>query len=192
MQVFNERVGVVLQFVRTHETLKQLAQVEPKEAIYNALAVLSHALSEQSDEALYNALYHLLSFICLSVSKLLEAERTTIFLLDEEETGLWSLIKEEEGSDATEMRISAKQGIASKIVGTKAVQASNNPTKYNDLLIYRGVKPEDLNNLHNVLLFPVLDRRGKIVAIVRSFNKLNFPGISSIPLPERIDSNGFT
>lgn len=192
MQVFNERVGVVLQFVRTHETLKQLAQVEPKEAIYNALAVLSNALGEQSDEALYNALYHLLSFICISINKLLEAERTTIFLLDEEETGLWSLFKEEESSDATEIRISANQGIASKLVASKAVQASNNPTKYNDLLIYRGVNPDDLHSLYNLLLFPVLDRRGKIVAIVRSFNKLRFPELSTIPLVEQIDSKGFT
>lgn len=192
MQVFNERVGVVLQFVKTHETLKQLAQVQPKEAIYNALAVLSNSVSDQSDEALYNALYHLMGFIKLSIGNLLEAEQATIFLLDVEETGFWSLVLEEGETSATEIRISASQGIASKIVATKSVKASNQPSKFNDVLIYRGINPLNVNRLHSVLLFPIVNSAGKIVAIVRAFNKLNSPIISGVPLSEQIDSNGFT
>ncbi len=191
MQVFNERVGVVLQFVRTHETLKQLAQVEPKEAIYNALAVLSNAVVNQSDEALYNALYYMLSFISQSISSLLAAEQTTIFLLDAEETGFWSLSVEEDGGNATEIRVSATLGIASKIVETKAVQASHNPRKFNDVLIYRGINPENINNLHNLLLFPVVDHQSKVIAIIRTFNKFNSLA-SSVPLAERIEPKGFT
>ena len=191
MQVFNERVGVVLQFVRTHETLKQLAQIEPQKAIYNALAVLSNSVLDQSDEALYNALYHLLSFISLTINKLLEAEHTTIFMLDAEETGFWSLVFEDEGSNASEIRISANLGIANKIVDSKAVQASSKPSKLNDVLIHRGINSKTLTSLHNLLLFPVLDQRGKVIAIVRSFNK--FQSLDpSVPLAERIDSRGFT
>ncbi len=192
MQVFNERVGVVLQFVRTHETLKQLAQVEPKEAIYNALAVLSNSVSDQSDEALYNALYHMLSFIELSISQLLEAEHTTIFLLDADETGFWSLVVEEEGSSATEIRIAASQGIASTIMASKSVKASHHPNKFNDVLIHIGITPLTINNLQNLLLFPVVSKKGDIVAIVRAFNKLKPPTVSSGSLSERIDSKGFT
>lgn len=190
MQVFNERVGVVLQFVRTHETLKQLAQVEPKEAIYNALAVLSNAVANQSDEALYNALYYLMSFINQSISQLLVAEYTTIFLMDAEETGFWSLSIEEDGGNAIEIGIAASQGIAGKIVETKAVQATTNPRKFNDVLIYRGISQENLNNLHNLLLFPVVDHQGKIVAIIRACNKLQ-SFLSSLPLAERIEPKGF-
>jgi GAF domain-containing protein len=191
MQVFNERVGVVLQFVRTHETLKQLAQVEPQKAIYNALAVLSNSILDQSDEALYNALYYLLSFISLTINKLLESEHTTIFMLDAEETGFWSLVFEEEASNASEIRISANLGIANKIVDSKAVQASSKPSKLNDVLIHRGITSKSISSLHNLLLFPVLDQRGKVIAIVRSFNK--FLSLDpSIPLAERIDTRGFT
>ena len=191
MQVFNERVGVVLQFVRTHETLKQLAQVEPKKAIYNALAVLSNSVSDQSDEALYNALYHLMSFITLSIGNLLDAEHTTIFLLDAEETGFWSLVFDAEDSSATEIRIAASQGIASKIVESKAVQASTKPSKLNDVLIHRGINSRPLSSLYNLFLFPVLDQRGKIIAIIRAFNKLKSL-VPSIPLEERIEPKGFT
>jgi putative methionine-R-sulfoxide reductase with GAF domain len=191
MQVFNERVGVVLQFVRTHETLKQLAQVEPQKAIYNALAVLSNSVLDQSDEALYNALYYLLSFISLTINKLLESEHTTIFMLDAEETGFWSLVFEEEATNASEIRISANLGIANKIVDSKAVQASSKPSKLNDVLIHRGITSKTISSLHNLLLFPVLDQRGKVIAIVRSFNK--FLSLDpSLPSSERIDTRGFT
>ena len=174
MQVFNERVGVVLQFVRTHETLKQLSQAKPKEAIFNALAVLSNSISEQadqSDEALYTGLYYMLTFISQAVGKLLNAEYTTIFLLDGEETGLWTLT-EDEGGDATEIRVSATLGISARILRTKAVQVSRNPKKFNDVLIYRGIRHSQIDKLSSLLLYPVLDNRGKVVAIIRCFNKL--------------------
>src|ERR687885_1326652 len=192
MQVFNERVGVVLQFVRTHETLKQLAQVEPKEAIYNALAVLSNSVSNQSDEALYNALYYMLSFIQTSISQLLEAERTTIFLLNADETGFWSLVPEEEGGSAKEIRVSASQGIAGKIMDSRSVKASSQPSKLNDVLIHIGTNRSSVNSIHNLLLFPVLNKRGSIVAIVRAFNKLKPSVAPNAPLSERIDPKGFT
>lgn len=191
MQVFNERVGVVLQFVKTHETLKQLAQIEPKEAIYNALAVLSNSVSEQSDEALYNALYHLLSFIELSIANLLEAEQATIFMLDAEETGFWSLFLEAGEISATEIRIAASQGIASKIVETKSVKASNQPGKFNDVLIYRGISPLNIEQLNSVLLYPIMNQQGQVLAIVRAFNKLKLPLVPNVALSEQLDHNGF-
>jgi GAF domain-containing protein len=191
MQVFNERVGVVLQFVKTHETLKQLGQVKPKEAVYNALSVLSSAVSEQDDEALHNVLYHILSFVSQSISKLLKAEHATIFLLDAEESEFWSLNVETEGGDANEIRISGTLGIAHKILETKATQASQTPHRFNDVLIYKGVNPEKISDISNLLLFPVLDRRGNVVAIIRAFNKLqlSMPGLL---LEEKIDPRGFT
>lgn len=192
MQVFNERVGVVLQFVKTHETLKQLAQIEPKEAIYNALAVLSNSVGEQTDEALYNALYHLLSFVELSIANLLLAEAATIFILDAEETGFWSLVLEAGEGSATEIRIASSQGIASKIIETKSVKASNQPAKFNDVLIYRGISPLTIDKLHSVLLYPVLNQKGQVLAIVRAFNKLKSPIKPGMILSENLDSIGFT
>ncbi|HEY9651288.1 MAG TPA: GAF domain-containing protein, partial [Coleofasciculaceae cyanobacterium] len=192
MQVFNERVGVILQFVKTHETLKQLAQVQPKEAIYNALAVLSNSVAEQSDDALYNALYCMLNFIQLSISKLLDAEHSTVFLMDGEEMGFWSLIFEEGENSAKEIRVSSNQGIAGAIVVSKSIKATSQPHKFNDVLIHIGINSSGLNNLQNVLLFPVLSRKGTIVAIVRVVNKLQSAIDPSIPISERIAPRGFT
>lgn len=191
MQVFNERVGVVLQFVKTHETLKQLAQVKPKEAIYNALAVLGNVVTNEGEETLYNALYHLMNFVNHSINKLLNAEYTTVFLLDAEETGFWMLNLEEENSDAIEIRISATLGIAGKVVENRAVQVSRYPRKFNDMLIYRGISPEQMDKLYNLLLYPILNQQGHVIAIVRSFNKLQTLD-SGLSLAGQIDSEGFT
>lgn len=191
MQVFNERVGVVLQFVKTHETLKQVAQTEPQKAIYNALAILSNAVADQSDEALYNALYYLLGYIRHAIENLLEADHTTIFVLDPEEAVFWSLIAAE-GSDFTEIRVSANQGIASKIVESKSIKASNQPGKFNDVLIHIGLKQETLNQFENLVLLPILNQQGTIIALVRAFNKLNPEAGIHLPLSERIDPTGFT
>ena len=191
MQVFNERVGVVLQFVKTHETLKQLAQVKPKEAIYNALTVLSNAVGDQSNETLFNALYYLLNFISHSISKVLSAEQATIFLLDSEEMGFWSLSMGGARADAEEIWISSTTGIASKIIRMKSAQVSRYPRKFNDVLIYKGMDSAELDQIHNLLLFPVLDQQGKVIAIIRLFNKLQ-SFRSSISLDDQVNSNGFT
>ncbi|HBB30635.1 MAG TPA: GAF domain-containing protein [Cyanobacteria bacterium UBA8803] len=192
MQVFNERVGVILQFVKTHETLKKLAQIEPKEAVYNTLAILGNSVVEQSDEALYNALYYMLSFIKTSIGKLLGAEQTTIFLMDAEETEFWSLVVDEAGSDAKEIRISGTLGIASKIVESRSIKASNKPSRLNDILVYIGLDQTALNNIYNLLLFPIVDRKGNVVAIIRSFNKLQSPISPGGSVAEHIDPIGFT
>lgn len=192
MQVFNERVGVILQFVKTHETLKKLAQIEPKESVYNTLAILSNSVVDQSDEALYNAIYHVLNFMQSSISKLLGAEHTTIFLMDAEEIEFWSLVVEVEGSDAQEIRVSSTQGITSKIVASKSVKASNKPSKLHDVLIHIGIDSTPITQLHNLLLFPILDAKQNLVGIVRAFNKLESPIVLGVPLSEQIDAKGFT
>ncbi|HBL11937.1 MAG TPA: GAF domain-containing protein [Cyanobacteria bacterium UBA11162] len=192
MQVFNERVGVILQFVKTHETLKKLAQIEPKESVYNTLAILSNSVVDQSDEALYNAIYHVLNFMQVSISKLLGAEHTTIFMMDAEEIEFWSLVVETQGSDAQEIRVSSTQGITGKIVESKSVKASNKPGKLNDVLIHIGLDSEAINNVHNLLLFPIVDSKRNIIGIVRAFNKLQSPIVVGIPLSEQIDPQGFT
>ncbi|NER21542.1 MAG: GAF domain-containing protein [Symploca sp. SIO1C2] len=192
MQVFNERVGVVLQFVKTHEKLKQLAQIEPKEAIYNALAILSDTVDNQTDEALYNALYYMLGFIKLSVGQLLGAAHTTVFLFDGEHNEFWSLFIEEEASSAVEVRVPANRGIASKIVASKTPKVSNNLGNFNDFLLQAGIKEETRNNLNNLLLFPVVNQQGHLVAIFRFFNKLKLSNISTSSSEERTDPKGFT
>ncbi|MGF1513720.1 MAG: GAF domain-containing protein [Elainellaceae cyanobacterium] len=173
MQVFNQRVGVILQFVKSHETLKYISQAKPKEAIYNALAVLSNAVTDQSEEALYNALYNMLNFISQSISKLLRAAHTTVFLLDLEGDDLWSLNLEEGDLNASEFRISSTLGIARKVSESKAVQVAQQPYRFRDPLICKGVSIKQLHRFQSLALFPIVDHQGQIIGVVRSFDKLD-------------------
>ena len=190
MQVFNQRVGVILQFVKTHETLKQVSQAQPKEAIYNALAVLSNAVTDQTEDALYNALYNMTNFVSQSLGKLLLAAHTTVFLLNLEGDDFWSLTIEEGHVDAEEFRVSATLGVARKIMDTKAVQVAQQPHRFRDPLICRGMSLKQLNRFQNLGLFPLLDPQGNLIAVVRCFDKLQ-PS-SDIQLTRSVNAAGFS
>ncbi|MBD3563495.1 GAF domain-containing protein, partial [Planktothrix sp. FACHB-1355] len=94
MQVFNERAGVILQYAKTHETLKQIAQSKSKEVVHNTLVMLSNAVGNQDDESWYNALYNMLNLLTQSIAKLVDAEQVNIFLFNADNNTLWSVILE--------------------------------------------------------------------------------------------------
>jgi len=190
MQVFNQRVGVILQFVKTHETLKHLSHAQPKEAIYNALAVLSNAVTDQTEEALYNALYNMTAFVRQSIGKLLLAAHTTVFLLTLDGTGFWSLSLGEGSVNAEEYRISSTLGVARKILETKAVQVAQFPHRFRDPLICKGISLKQLNHFQSLGLFPIVDHQGSVIAVVRSFDKIE--ASSDIQLAHTVNSAGFS
>jgi GAF domain-containing protein len=195
MQVFNERAGVILQYAKTHETLKQLAHIQPQEVVHNTLAMLSNAVGNQSDEALYNALYNLMNFITLSFKKLLGADQTTIFLLNAEQNEFWSLIVEEEGGSPKEILITTNQNLVNNFCASKfknASQKSVEPCKDLHSLIPTVTHQISRYPIYNKLLFPLLNQQGNLVAIVELLNKLKYPNVSCALLSERIDPQGFT
>ncbi len=199
MQVFNERTGVILQYAKMHETLKQLAKVQPKEVVHNTLSMLSmlsNAVGSQREEDFYNALHNMLSFISQSIGKLLGADRTNIFLLNADRNKFWSLFVEKEGGSAIEIQIPANQGIASEINTTqfrKRINRDCNLWNINLPLLAQAM-PHQLNNysIYNMLVFPLLNQHGNLVAIVELLNKLKSCNDWQAPLLEQIDPKGFT
>ncbi len=191
MQVFNERVGVILQFVKTHETLKQLAQIEPREAIHKSLAVLSTALDRNGDEALYSSLHNMLHFFSSSMTKLFGADKSHIFILSEAERELWSLLP---GADntPTEVRIPTNQGIAGTIMLSKTVKATNKPRNFNDPLIQTGIDQAGGYMIHSLLLFPVISQQGSLVGIIRLLNRLKPNPPRDMELVDQVDPEGFS
>ncbi len=198
MQVFNERTGVILQYAKTHETLKQLTQVKPKDGVHNTLTMLSNAVGNQSDEDLYNALFTMLNFITGSISKLLAANHTTIFVLNAEQNECWSLIAENEGGSPTEIWTPANQGLVGEILASKsgsAINRTGNLCNNPPALIQTAVNQSTRYAIHNMLVFPLWNQQGNLVAIIELLNKLKAPGDFPTPLSElseRIDPKGFT
>ena len=191
MQIFNQRVGAILQFAKSHERLKQLAQIDPKEAVHKTLAILSNAAVNQSNEALKNSLYYMLTFITQSIGKLLGVDSTTIFLLNRERNEVWSLVRGESGSPPAELKLPANRGIAGKMVYNYR-KAIGKLSHLNDQLIQAGLQRSPDYPIYNLLLFPIFDKSGMLVAIIRLFNKVRATCAASAPLLERIEPKGFT
>jgi len=193
MQVFNERAGVILQYAKTHEKLKQLAQIKPKEEVYNTLAMLSNAVGNHSDETLYNAIYSMLSFITLSVSKFLGAASTNIFIFNSAKNEFWSLIVEPGSSKPQEIKLPANQAILEEIIASpsrNAVSINVDLDTNIPALIQLATNQISQDVIHNILILPLWNQQGHLVALVELINKLK--NNDSGHRPEQIDPTGFT
>ncbi len=185
MQVFNERAGVILQYARTHEKLKQLTEVKPKEVVHNTLVMLTNTIGNQNDDSFYHALYNMLNFLTLSVSKLVNADCATIYLFNVESQEFWTLILENEADIPTEIKISAAECIAAQIVNHK----TSNIVITNELISCQILYQQPI---YHSLVLPLYNQSGNLLAIVELINKLKQPKDLSIDLLEQIDANGFT
>lgn len=195
MQVFNERAGVILQYAKTHETLKQIAEIKPKEGVHNTLSMLSQAVGNQSDDALYNTLYSLLNFTSQSIGKLIGADRTAIFFLNSDKTQYWTLVTDEQednlrevhlpiGEGGTEVMIESQSRRAIAQVGTLARKSS---------LLIRSLDDKKINYpIYSTLTLPLYNQTGKLVALVELLNKLQDDINVKAPLSQHIDHRGFT
>jgi GAF domain-containing protein len=192
MQVFNERVGTILNYVRTHQSLKQRVQGEPKDTIQQALVLLSQAVAAQPQESAYDTLYHLLGFLSLSVSKYVGCESAAIFLFEPTTQQLWSLVVDESTRKVTEIRIPSHKGIASQVLGDKSIKINNKIGSSKPSLLSAEFKTASTDALHHILLFPIFDGEGTPVAIIRLINKLKSAIAPNIPLSQQIELHGFS
>jgi adenylate cyclase len=138
-------------------------------------------------------LSEMLHAITLKTGELLNADRATIFLLDEEKNELWSLVAKGDNGLPLEIRIPVNQGIAGEVAQKKEVV--NIPYDfYNDprsITAKEQDKKTDYRT-YTLLTLPLLDEQENLVAVVQLLNKLKPSHIPDAPLHERVDTNGFT
>lgn len=86
------------------DTFKQVVtSVEGKlEVVNQTLSMLDDALSSQKFDAILD---EMLRSITLKTGELLNADRTTIFILDEEKDELWSIVAKDERGNNLELRV---------------------------------------------------------------------------------------
>ncbi|MGI8505180.1 MAG: GAF domain-containing protein, partial [Hassallia sp.] len=171
----------------TQDTFKQVVtEVEQK------LLIVNQTLSMLDSQGFETILQEMLHTITLKTGELLGAERTTIFLLDEEKQELWSILAEGEGDRSLEIRIPANKGIAGEVAMHK--RAINIPYDfYEDPRSVFAQEQEKRTGYrtYTMLALPLLNQQGRLVAVVQLLNKLlspDNPDASS----ERIDVRGFT
>lgn len=172
----------------TQDTFKQVVnEVEQK------LMVVHQTLSMLDSQGFEAILQEMLHSITLKTGELLGADRTTIFLLDEEKQELWSIVAEGDGNSSLEIRIPANKGIAGEVATFKKV--INIPYDFYDDWRSEFAKQQEKRTgyrTYTMLALPLLNKEGKLVAVVQLLNKLLPNHERDAALSQRIDRKGFT
>ncbi|MGB7439729.1 MAG: adenylate/guanylate cyclase domain-containing protein [Coleofasciculaceae cyanobacterium] len=167
----------------------RFAEVEQTlSVVYQTLSMLS--LDNDGFELFFNKM---ISSIALKTGELLGADRTTIFLVDEEQKQLWSLLAKDDGNGSLEIRIPINHGIAGEVATTK--KAINIPCDfYQDPRSKAGRDFDQKTGYrtYSMLTLPLLNQQGDLLGVVQLLNKLKSEHQSGAALGSRIDRKGFT
>ncbi len=176
----------------TQDTFKQVVtDVEQKLRVVNqTLSMLDNVLDSQGFDAILD---EMLRSITLKTGELLNADRSTIFLLDEEKDELWSIVAKDEQGNNLELRIPKGIGIAGEVAETR--RQVNIPYDFYDDPRSKAAQEFDKKNhyrTYTMLTMPLLNDEGNLVAVVQLINKRKLNSDPQAPLDEKIDLNGFT
>ncbi|NET04687.1 MAG: GAF domain-containing protein [Symploca sp. SIO2B6] len=168
-----------------------LSHIELDFGVVNqTLSIMNNFGETQGFEEVLN---QMLSSITSKTGEVLNADRTTIFLLDQEKNELWSIVEKGDGSGMEEIRIPRDHGIAGEAATSKKLV--NIPYDfYNDprSSIARKTDEKIQYRTYSLLALPLLDEEGDLVGVVQLVNKLKQFYLPEASLAARIDSNGFT
>jgi GAF domain-containing protein len=191
MQIFNTQVGVALHNAQQFAAVKKQVESQPQSVVLQTLSMLNQVMDNQGfDDILDTTLRSITSRIGRSLC----ADRTTIFLLDEERNELWSIVAESENSDRSlEIRIPANKGIVGEVAQSK--QTLNIPYDFYADPRSKTAKEQDKRNgyrTYTILAMPLLNDQGDLIAVIQLINKLKRGFATDADLADRIDLQGFT
>jgi adenylate cyclase len=109
----------------------------------------------------------LINKIVSKISEILDADRTTLFLLDSEKNELWSKVAQ--GTEMAEIRFPVTVGLAGHAVITGEIV--NIPEAYLDSRFNQAVDRQTGYRTRSILCVPVLNRDGKIIGVTQAINK---------------------
>ncbi|MEW6491849.1 MAG: GAF domain-containing protein [Cyanobacteriota bacterium] len=192
MQIFNEQAGVALHKAKMFASVKQEAEIQYHNVVSQTLAMLHKVMENDGFDEILDAT---LRSMTIKMGKSLNADRTTIFLLDEEKNEFWSIVAEEddEGERSLEIRVPADKGIVGEVATRK--QLVNIPFDFYDDPRSATAKEQDQKNdyrTYTMLALPLLNEQGGLIAVVQLLNKLKRGYKRTASLENKIDQQGFT
>ncbi len=166
--------------------------VEDKlKTVNQTLTMLDNILDSQGFDAILD---EMLRSITLKTGELLNADRTTIWLLDEERDQIWSIVAKGEDGKPLELRLPKGAGISGECATEKKV--INIPFDFYDDPRSHAAKEFDKKNhyrTYTMLVMPLENEEtGELVAVVQLINKLKPEHKQGETLEEQIDKGGFT
>ncbi len=188
------RQGVtnILAHLNKESSVAAVKEVEEKLKVVNqTLGMLDNILEGEGFDAILN---DMLQSITLKTGELLNADRTTIFLLDDDKNELWAKVAKDENGKSIEIRVPAHVGIAGEVATEKKVV--NIPYDfYNDSRSANAKKVEEKTGYrtYTMLAMPLLkEETNELVAVVQLINKLKPDHQNHAILDQQIDRTGFT
>ncbi|MDX2091833.1 MAG: GAF domain-containing protein [Kofleriaceae bacterium] len=122
---------------------------------------VSRALSESGD------LDSLLILIMTKVTELMEADRSTLYLMTEDGRQLWSKVTQ--GDERVEIRLDLGEGIAGWVGQTREIV--NIPDAYADQRFYPAVDLKSGYRTRSILCVPMIGALGGTVGVLQVLNK---------------------
>jgi adenylate cyclase len=127
------------------------------------------AIEMINNEALETMLEQVMDAFTLKIGQILQADRTTIFLVDAEKGQLWAKIPQTETNKAIELRIPLNVGLAGHVATTG--EYLNIPDAYNHPLFNKEVDERPGYHTHTLLCMPIFSSNNQVVAVVQLLNK---------------------
>ena len=113
----------------------------------------------------------LLTLIMDNVTVLLHADRSTLFLLSDDGTELWSKIMQ--GNELREIRLKMGEGVAGWVA--QSGEVVNIPDAYADSRFQQDVDRRSGYRTRSILSIPMRDNVGRIVGVLQVLNKKDGP-----------------
>ncbi len=150
---------------KTAEEIDALERgVQTREHLMATLNVVSDLSSELQ-------LGPLLQKIIATITRMLRAERSTLFLYDEKKKELYTEVGE--GLGKSEIRIPARAGIAGMVFTTsKAIRIAD---AYSDSRFNQDVDYLTGFSTRSILCVPLINRRGRTIGVTQVLNKFEGP-----------------
>jgi adenylate cyclase len=144
---------------------EQVAQIEDRRRVSDLLLGVMKAFSSELD------VDALLALIMARTAEVMQADRSTLFLVDRRRQELWSKVAQ--GAGLAEIRVPLGQGIAGAVAATG--ETVNIPDAYLDPRFNPAVDRRTGYRTRSILCAPVRDARGEVVGVMQVLNKAGGP-----------------
>ncbi len=127
------------------------------------------AIDMINNEALETMLEQIMDAFTLKIGQILQADRTTIFLVDGEKSQLWAKINHHGNGKPVEIRIPINVGISGHVATTG--EHLNIPDAYIHPLFNKDIDERPGYRTQSLLCMPVFSSQNNVVAVVHLLNK---------------------
>jgi len=122
-----------------------------------------------NSEAFGSMLDQVLEAFTLKVGQILQADRATLFLVDEGRGELWSKVAQNDGERSLEIRIPISAGIAGQVAASGQVR--NIADVYEDPLFNKQIDRSTGYRTRSMLCVPIVNSKGRVFAVAQLLNK---------------------